>query len=120
MSTTLKDSILALRSRLKVEAVKVDGLEEPVFVRTLTGRERDGFETACFVQKGKQRTLNTENIRAKLLVRAICDKDGARVFTDNDTDALGDIPASALDALFSVAQRLSGLSSEDVEEMAGN
>lgn len=117
---SLRDNLLALKSRLTIEEVAVDGLAEPVYIRTLTGRERDAFESACFTQRGKTRVLNTDNIRAKLLVRSICDKDGVRVFTDADVDAIGDMPASVLDELFTVAQRLSGLSSTDVEELAGN
>lgn len=116
----LKENLLSLRGRLTIEAVKIDGLSDPVFVRSLTGRERDGFETACFAQRGKTRVLDTENIRAKLLVRAICDEDGKRVFDDADVASLGDMPSAVLDQLFTVAQRLSGLSPNDVEELAGN
>ena len=116
----IKEQILALKNRLTIESVPVEGLADPIYVRTLTGRERDGFESSCFVQKGKNRTPSTENIRSKLLVRAICDKEGTRVFGDDDIDALGLLPADVLDSLFTVAQRLSGLSSNDVEEMAGN
>jgi len=117
---TTRESLLALKSTLVIESVTVDGLATPVYVRGLTGKERDGFEAACFVQRGKTRILNTDNIRAKLLVRAICDQDGVRLFTDNEVDVLGDMPAAVLDELFTVAQKLSGLSSTDVEELAGN
>jgi hypothetical protein len=118
MST--KEALLALRGRLNIEAVTVSGLDAPVHVRGLTGRERDGFESACFSQRGKNRVLDTENIRAKLLVRSLCDADGKRLFDDGDAMMLGDMPSSVLDQLFTVAQRLSGLSPSDVEELAGN
>jgi hypothetical protein len=117
---TLKEQFLALKSRLKIEAVKIDGMAEPVYVRTLTGRERDAFESSCFMTKGKNRELNTENLRAKLLVRSICDADGQRLFADADVVLLGDMPADVLDALFAKAQELSGLGTKDVEEMVGN
>jgi len=117
---TDKQTILALKSRLKVEPVEIDGLDAPIFVRGLNGRERDGFENACFQQRGKQRVMTTENIRAKLLVRAICDDQGARLFTDADENDLGTIPADILDRLFTVAQKLSGLAAGDIEEMTGN
>ena len=117
---TTRDSLLALKNTIAIEAVTVPNLHTPVYVRGLTGKERDGFEAACFVQRGKTRVLNTDNIRSKLLVRAICDQDGVRLFGDGEVDLLGDMPASVLDELFTVAQRLSGLSSNDVEELAGN
>jgi hypothetical protein len=114
---TDKATLLSLKSRLAVEQVRVDGLDSPIFVRGLTGKERDSFENACFVQRGKQRVLSTENIRAKLLVRSICDDKGARLFTDAEEAELGALPAQVLDALFTVAQRLSGLGSGDIEEL---
>jgi hypothetical protein len=117
---SLKANLLSLRGSLKIERVNVVDLSEPVYIRSLTGRERDAFESACFQQRGKTRVLNTENIRAKLLCRALCDEKGARLFADTEVDAVGDLPAAVLDELFTIAQRLSGLSSNDVEELAGN
>jgi hypothetical protein len=114
---TDKATLLALKSRLIIEPVKVDGLEAPIFVRGLTGKERDSFENACFVQRGKQRVLSTDNIRAKLLVRSICDEAGIRLFADTDEHELGALPAQVLDVLFTVAQKLSGLGSSDLEEL---
>ena len=115
-----KTGILSLASRLRVEPVTIDGVAEPIFIRTLTGRERDGFEQSCFTQKGKDRVLSTENIRAKLLVRSICDEKGVRLFQDNEAEQLGGIPADILDILFTKAQKMSGLAPSDVEELAGN
>ena len=115
-----KTSILSLASRLRVEPVTIDGVADPIFLRTLTGRERDGFENACFTQRGKDRVLSTENIRAKLLVRSICTEKGERIFQDNEAELLGSIPADILDILFTKAQKMSGLAPADVEELAGN
>ena len=64
--------------------------------------------------------MTTENIRAKLLVRAICDEAGARIFSDAEENDLGTIPADILDSLFTVAQKLSGLGASDLEDIAGN
>ena len=118
MST--RDKLLALKNNLKIEAVTVEGMT--IFVRTLTGRERDAFENSCFSGKGKYREMNTDNIRAKLLVRSICNgaTDGSRVFSDDETDALGELPASVLDALFTVAQKLSGLGATEMDELASS
>jgi hypothetical protein len=116
----LKEQFLALQGKLKCEPVLIEGMSAPVYIRTMTGRERDAFEASCFQQKGKTRELNMENLRAKLLVRSICDADGTRLFTDADVNLLGNMPADVLDVLFAKAQELSGLASKDVEEMVGN
>jgi len=115
-----KAAILGLTSRLKIESVAIDGLPEPLYLRTLTGRERDAFENGCFTQRGKDRVMNTDNIRAKLLVRSICNEQGERLFADNEAEALGNIPADILDTLFAKAQAMSGLAPADIEELKGN
>ena len=119
MSDNLKESVLALASRVKVEPYTGAGVEG-LHIKGLTGRERDSFESACFQQRGKERVMNTENIRAKLLVRALCNAEGKRIFSDHDESALGALPASILDDMFAVAQRLSGLGEKDLKEIEGN
>ena len=119
-SHATKESILALAGSTQIERIEVAELNSPIYIRGLSARERDSFEASCMPGKGKARALNMENIRARLLVRSICNEVGARLFQDHEADALGTVPASVVDKLFSVAQRLSGLSTNDVEELAGN
>lgn len=118
-TTDLKASVLSLASRIKIEPFPVDGIDG-LHIKGMTGRERDSFESACFVQRGKERVLQTENIRAKLLVRTLCDGTGARLFTDRDESELGALPASILDEMFAIAQRLSGIGAAEVKELEGN
>lgn len=102
------------------EQVAVPQWGGDVFVRTLTGTERDDFEQSCVSQKGKNRDMNLKNIRAKLCVLTVCDKSGKRLFDMRDVDAVGNKSASALDLIFAVAQRLNGLGNQDVDDLAGN
>ena len=114
-----RSAILSLAQDLPREEASLGG-HGTVYVRSLTGKERDAFEQSCFLVAGNDRRSNLSNIRARLLVVALCDENGARLFEDKDADALGDLPASILDPLFAMAQRLSGISKADVETMAGN
>ena len=43
--------------------------------------------------------------------------DGQRVFTDSDAAAVGNLPAADIDVMFDAIRELSGMSSEDVEEL---
>lgn len=115
-----KDAILALAGTLQIERVEIPGLDAPIFLRALSAKERDSFEASCMAGRGKSRNLNMENVRARLLVRSICDEQGTRLFADHDAEALGGVPAAVIDRLFNRAQVLSGLSQGDVEELAGN
>jgi hypothetical protein len=59
-------------------------------------------------------------MRAKLVARCVVNSDLEPVFTQQDVNALGELSASALDRVFEVASRLSGLSEADLEAASGN
>ena len=86
-----------------------------VFVRTLTGKERERLENAWRAASGAG-----ENARASLLAVALVDEAGKRLFTDADIEALADKAAPVLDRLFDVACILNRIGDAVVEELAGN
>ena len=71
-------------------------------------------------RNGKRVTTNLENIRARLCLLCMVDEDGNRLFDEGDTFPFGRQVASALDRIFTVAQKLNGLRDEDVDELAKN
>jgi hypothetical protein len=114
-----RDAILQAQD-LPRELVDVPEWGGSVYVRALTGAERDAFETSIVEQRGKSTKMNLKNIRAKLVALTVVDEEGNRIFSDSDASALGKKSAAALDRVFEVAQRLSGLRPEDVEELSKN
>ena len=112
-----KNSILN-SDDLPRKEVEVEQWGGSVWVRTLTGTERDQFEASCVQSKGKNRSMNMENIRARLCVLTMCNDTGERLFDARDIQALGKKSAMCLDLIFAVAQKLNGLGSDDVEELA--
>jgi len=120
MSTLLTRDAILQADDLPRELVEVPEWSGSVYVRALTGIERDAFEQSVVEQKGKSTKMNLRNIRAKLVALTAVDEEGKRLFTDDDAALLGKKSAAALDRVFDVAQRLSGLRQEDVEELAGN
>ena len=119
MAVLSKAQILAADA-LPREQVSVPEWGGDVFVRALTASERDAFEQELTVQRGKQIEVNMKDVRAKLCSRAICDEAGERLFTDGEIHALGAKSAAVVTRLFEVAQRLSGLTGADVEQLAKN
>lgn len=89
-------------------------------VKALSGAERDRFEESILVGKGKNRRVSYNNMRAKLLALCIVDEDGKQVFSTHDVEALGNKSAGALERVVNVAQRLSGLSAADMEDLEKN
>ena len=119
MTMLSKDQILSATDA-KIEKLEVPEWGGHVFIRTMSGAERDDFESETYIMKGKNVEVNRHNMRARLLVRALCDDSGKAIFTLKDVEALGRKSAKALDRCFSVAQRINGLGAEDVEELTKN
>lgn len=105
---------------IKTETVEVPEWGGSVLVKGMTGKERDQFEATILGQRGKGQILDLKNFRAKLFVLSVVDEKGKQLFTQKDIDALGDKCASAINKVFTVAQRLSGLSEKDVDELTKN
>ena len=115
-----KAAILA-QDDLKTEDVQIPEWGGAwVRVRTLNASERDHFEASTVQRNGKRVTTNLENIRARLCLLCMVDEEGNRLFDEGDTFPLGGKSASALDRIFTVAQKLNGLRDEDVDELAKN
>lgn len=111
-----KEQILQAND-LPKELVKVPEWDGEVYVRTMTGAERDAFEQSLIISKGK---IDLVNVRAKLCALAICDENGNRLFSDLEIEQLGQKSAVALDRIFEVTQRLNKIGTEDIEELEKN
>jgi hypothetical protein len=82
----------------------------------MSGAERDGWELSLLDGAGNK--PNMQNIRARLVAYTCVDDEGKALFSEGDVIGLGDKSATALQRVFDVARKLSGLSPEDVEELA--
>lgn len=116
MTLLTRDAILGA-SDIKTEDVHVPEWGGTVRVKGLTAAQRDRFEADSVTGNGKRRDVNLINIRARLVALSIVGEDGAQLFNPGDVKALGDKSAGALDRVFSVASRLSGIGEEDIEEL---
>lgn len=112
-----REHILGADDR-KTEDVQVPEWGGTVRVRALSGAERDAYEAGLVqLRADGTRRLTMQNARARLVSLSVCDEQGGRVFSDADVAELGDKSAAALERVFSVASRLSGLTDDDIEEM---
>lgn len=116
-----------LLKKEELEIVKVDlGEGNFVFVRQMTGQERDRFEQSLVREvkdtRGRidyERAM--ENFRAKLAVNVVCDEGGKNIFYPEDVVTLSqNISAARLELIINVAQRLNAISEEDKEELVKN
>ena len=117
--TLTRDEILS-KGKLKAELVEVPEWQGAVYVRELTAAERDHWESKLVSLEGKTTKLTLDNARASLAAATVVDAEGKRLFTVEDIEALGKLSGAALDRVYAVATRLSGITEEDVEELAKN
>jgi len=114
-----RDAILKAED-LKRELVNVKEWGGDVYIRCMTGTERDAFESTVYGIKGKNVEMNKENFRARLLVFTLADENNKPLFAEADISALGAKSAKVLDRLFTIALKINGLSNTDVEELTKN
>lgn len=114
MKALNRNEILAAKDlETKMERVEVPEWGGAVFVRVMTGSERDAFE-------GHFATRKYDNLRAFLAVCCVCDEKGVGLFLPTDVKSLGEKSANALDRIFPVAMRVNRLSSADIEDLEKN
>lgn len=117
MALLTKEAILAADDR-KTEEVPVPEWGGSVMIRTLSGRERDEFESSTIKVRGGKREENFANFRARLVSLCMVDETGQRLFkTRAEIDMLGNKSVAALQRVFNKAQELNGMSEQDVEEL---
>jgi hypothetical protein len=124
--TTLSRSLLLAKEEL--EKVKVDlGKDESVWVRQMTGRERDNFEQSLIKEKkdAKGNVISYDralgDFRAKLAVATCCDEEGKALFLPDDYSLLSqNMSAKRLEIIVNAAQKLNAISEEDKDALVKN
>ena len=120
-----RDNLLKKQS-LRIERVDLSQ-KEYVFVREMTGRERDMFEQSLLQEVTDthgnlldyRRSL--EDFRAKLAVQTLCDADGKNLLKPSDYKILSrNMSASRLEKIVTVAQKLNAVTEEYKEDMVKN
>jgi hypothetical protein len=105
-----KAKILAAKDVKLSEAIPVPEWGGDVFVRTISGTERDAFEDAYSENRMKQ-------FRVRFLAMTLADESGERLFSDSDMDALGGKSSVVINRLFDIAWKHNALSNESVETL---
>lgn len=113
-----KESFVAFRQ--KPVPVEVPELGGTVYLRIMSGAERDSFEAEAFHLNGKNVEVNRENFRARLLVRCLCDENGERWFRDDEVATVGAISSTVTVPLAERVSQINGISKADQEAIAKN
>ena len=126
MGNLLTKEALLAKQDLKVTKVEFeDG--DYVYVREMTGHERDTFEQSLIKEKKDSKgTITgydraTSDFRAKLAVVTICDEQGILLLQPGDYPALSaNMSAKTLEKIINTAQKLNSITEEDKENLVKN
>lgn len=86
-----------------------------VYVRRLTGDERDVFE---FKMLGENKT--GKGLRAAYVGLALVDETGKRLFSDEELPMLGTKFAGALDRVFEKVSEINKITADDIKKLEKN
>lgn len=99
---------------LKKAKVNVPEWGGIVYVRMLTGAERDRWESSVIQRAAEKRF---EHMRAELVSMTVCDAEGKLIFTADQVEQLSHKAGAPLQKLFNIAQALNKVSKSDIKEL---
>ena len=117
-----------LLKKEELQVVKVDlGKDEFVYVRQMTGRERDTFEQSLIKEvKDKEGNVTAydrslQDFRAKLAVCTLSNEKGESLLEPGDYEQLSmSMSAARLEKIVNEAQKINKISEEDKEALTKN
>lgn len=126
MSNFLNKEDLLKKGSLVIKKVELS--TGHVFVREMTGKEKEVWETSMVkkIRTGDKRNpvefeTTLENYRAKLAVATLCDAEGNLLFKPTDVELLNsNIKATDLEKIVDKAQALNMITEEDKDLMLKN
>ena len=90
-----------------------------VYVRTMTGDERDAYEEWVRGQAGEG-GIGVVGVRGRVVALCVVDEAGNRLFSDADGDKLGKKSSAALQRIFDAVVKLNFIDSDEIEALAKN
>jgi len=128
----MKESVLltkeALLSKDDLKIEKVELSKGHVYVREMTGREKDIWEQSLLKQKPSgnknvpfEYETSLEDYRAKLAVVTVCDAEGNLLFKPEEAKKLNScISASNMERIIDAANKLNAITAKDREDILKN
>lgn len=114
-----RDTILQADD-LAREQVDVPEWGGQVYVRMMTGEERDRWEMSISKRRSNNGDIDLNGIRAALAVIVVCDEKGNSVFKPEDAKALAKKNGTAIERICFAARKLSRLDDADIEDSKKN
>lgn len=101
---------------IETEVVKVPEWGGEVLVQGISLTEKDAYRKSLTIDG----EIELDGATARLCTMCMVDEDGKRLFEEIDIAALSTKSAAAIERIFQVAQRLSGMDQEEIKDAVKN
>jgi hypothetical protein len=120
-----EDLLNAMPDPVGPQQVYIESLGTHVYMKGLDALEQEAYERSLFrfVERddgGYDTERDTENMRTKFLVLALCDEQGNRLFKDHEHTVLARKRSDVIHEMHDKALRVNGTHPEQVQEEAKN
>ncbi len=115
MST--REAILA-KAKRRFKEFSFDG--ETYRMQSLTERERSQYELQLQDKKGGVTNSSVEKMRRLLVAKTLVDKDGQRLFSDEEESLLADVDGRMMAILYDQAWKHCGYDKDELEDHLKN
>ena len=120
-----KKKMLTRNAILEVDDLGLEELEIPewggyIMVSGISAKQRDILESSILKSQNSQ-NVNIEDLRAQLVCMTARDEEGTLLFNaKKDLNEVNKKSSRAIDRIFAKAQKMSGMTKEDVDELTKN
>lgn len=113
MEDLTRDGILSVQD-LPLERVEVPEWDGVVYMRVLTGKQRDEIEQLSTDRKAAKR-FEVKEMIVRMVAMSLCDKDGKLLFGGHDdAQKLNEKSSAVIIRLFKVVQKISKVDDDDI------
>ena len=119
MSTLLTKEATLQSKDYQDEVINVPEWGGSVRLKTMSGVERDMFETEAMKRK-KGDKIELKGLKSFLLMLTLVDNDGVRLFEESEIDELNKKSGAVIDTLFVKCQDLNKLTQGSLEDSVKN
>lgn len=104
-----------------VKKAFIKTLEAYTFVKQMTAQEQDTYEESLYIMNTKsdntvEMIRQMAGLKAKYLVRVLCDENGKRFFKDEEWEVLSNKFADVISELFNEVTKINRDTMEDLKE----
>ena len=115
-----KEQILNVKD-YDVREVDVPEWGGMIRLKSMSGKERDAFESKCLTRNKGGKIFNVDGLKALLITCVVMNPDNDELmFTSDDIENLNKKSAKVINQLFEVASEMNGLGKEAVDELVKN